>query len=123
MQYHPVIPWIGGKRRIADWILSKMPQHACYAEAFCGAAAIYFSKPPSKVEVINDINGELVNMYRIIQHHPEEFIRQFKWALSSRKVFEWEKKKVPETLTDIQRAARFFYLQKQAFGEIGRAHV
>ena len=93
-----------------------MPQHTCYVEAFCGAAAIYFAKPPSEVDVINDINGELVNMYRIIQHHPEEFIRQFKWALSSRQVFEWEQKKDPETLTDIQRAARFYYLQRQAFG-------
>lgn len=55
-------------------------------------------------------------MYRVIQHHPEELIRQFKWALSSRLYYEWEQKKDPETLTDIQRAARFYYLQKQAFG-------
>jgi DNA adenine methylase len=93
-----------------------MPQHTCYVEAFCGAAAIYFAKPPSEVEVINDINGELVNMYRVIKHHPEEFIRQFKWILTSRQHYEWEKEKVPETLTDIQRAARFYYLQKLAFG-------
>ena len=116
MKYHPVIPWIGGKGRISDWILSRFPAHKCYVEAFCGAAAIYFTKPPSEVEVINDINGELVNMYRVIQHHPEELIRQFKWALSSRLYYEWEQRKDPVTLTDIQRAARFYYLQKQAFG-------
>ncbi|TVO70916.1 DNA adenine methylase [Sedimenticola selenatireducens] len=116
MKYHPVVPWIGGKGRISDWILSRFPVHKCYVEAFCGAAAIYFTKPPSEVEVINDINGELVNMYRVIQHHPEEMIRQFKWALSSRQFYEWEQRKDPATLTDIQRAARFYYLQKQAFG-------
>lgn len=112
----PIIPWIGGKRRLAKPILEKFPARTCYVEAFCGAAAIFFCKEPSKVEVLNDINGELVNLYRVVQHHLEEFVRQFKWALSSRQIFEWEQRKDPETLTDIQRAARFFYLQKQAFG-------
>jgi DNA adenine methylase len=112
----PIIPWIGGKRRLSKPIFDKFPAHECYVEVFCGAAAIFFEKEPSEVEVINDINGDLVNLYRVVQHHLEEFVRQFKWALSSRQIFEWEQKKVPETLTDIQRAARFFYLQKLAFG-------
>jgi len=67
-------------------------------------------------EVLNDINGELVNLYRVVKHHLEEFVRQFKWALSSRQVFEWLKDTPAQTLTDIQRAARFFYLQHSAFG-------
>ncbi len=81
-----------------------------------GPAAIFFCRDPSEVEVINDINGELVNLYRVVQHHLEEFVRQFKWALTSRQVYEWEQQKVPETMTDIQRAARFYYLQRLAFG-------
>ncbi len=112
----PIIPWMGGKRRLAKSILQRFPDHTCYVEAFCGAAAIFFTKEPSEVEVINDINGELVNLYRVVQHHLEEFTRQFKWALTSRQIFQWEQTKRPETLTDIQRAARFFYLQKLAFG-------
>ena len=116
MNHYPVVPWMGGKGRLIDWIQGRMPIHQCYVEAFCGAAAIFFSKAPSEIEVLNDINGELVNMYRVIQHHPEELVRQFKWALSSRTVFDWERQKDPETLTDIQRAARFYYLQKLAFG-------
>lgn len=71
---------------------------------------------PARAEILNDINGELVNLYRVVQHHLEEFVRQFKWALSSRQVFEWLQDTVPDTLTDIQRAARFFYLQQHAFG-------
>lgn len=51
-----------------------------------------------------------------MQHHLEEFVRQFKWALSSRQVFKWLQETRPETLTDIQRAARFYYLQQSAFG-------
>lgn len=116
MSCAPIIPWIGGKRRLAPFILPLFPEHTCYVEPFCGAAALFFMKRPSDVEVINDINGELVNLYRIVQNHLEEFVRQFKWALTSRTVFEWEQAKVPRTLTDIQRAARFYYLQRNAFG-------
>ncbi|EJX4577402.1 DNA adenine methylase [Salmonella enterica] len=112
----PIVPWIGGKRRLAKHILPMFPAHTCYVEPFCGAAALYFLKIPSKTEVINDINGELVNLYRVVKHHLEEFVRQFKWALVSRQIFKWLQDTPEETLTDIQRAARFYYLQKQAFG-------
>lgn len=111
-----IIPWIGGKRRLADVILPKFPQHTCYVEPFAGGAALFFLKQPSDVEVLNDINGELVNLYRVVKNHLEEFVRQFKWALSSRQIYEWHQKTPPETMTDIQRAARFYYLQKLAFG-------
>ncbi len=90
MRPQPIIPWLGGKRRLAPFILPLFPDHTCYVEPFAGAAALFFLKEPSEVEVINDINGELVNLYRVVQHHLEEFVRQFKWALTSRKVFEWE---------------------------------
>lgn len=112
----PVIPWIGGKRRLAKYLLPMFPSHTCYCEPFCGAAAIFFLKSPSKVEVVNDINGELINLYRVIRHHLEEFLRQFRWSLVSRQMYKWLLDQPPEPLTDIQRAARFFYLQKLAFG-------
>jgi len=112
----PIVPWIGGKRRLAKHILPLFPEHTCYVEPFCGAAALYFLKAPTKVEVLNDVNGELVNLYRVVRHHLEEFVRQFKWALTSRQIFKWLQITPEETLTDIQRAARFFYLQKMAFG-------
>lgn len=112
----PIIPWMGGKRRLADLLIPRFPPHSCYVEVFAGGAALYFLRPPADVEVINDINGELVNLYRVVKHHLEEFVRQFKWALSSREVFKWLQDTPPETMTDVQRAARFFYLQHQAFG-------
>lgn len=117
MQAQPIIPWIGGKRRLADRIFPLFPRHSCYVEPFAGGAALFFLRPvPAEVEVLNDINGDLVNLYRVVQHHLEEFVRQFKWALSSRQVFKWLQETRPETLTDIQRAARFYYLQQSAFG-------
>ena len=107
---------MGGKRRLARHFLPLFPAHTCDVEPFCGAAALYFMKEPSKVEVINDIHGELINLYRVIKHHLDEFVRQFRWALVSRQIYRWMKDTPEETLTDIQRAARFFYLQKQALG-------
>lgn len=113
----PIIPWLGGKRRLADKLLPMFPPHECYVELFAGGAALYFLRQmPAPVEVLNDVNGELINLYRVVQHHLEEFVRQFKWAISSRQVFKWHQATPPETLTDIQRAARFFYLQHHAFG-------
>lgn len=112
----PVIPWLGGKRKLAKHILPHFPEHRCYVEPFCGAAALYFLKKPVKTEVLNDINGELVNLYRVLQHHLEEFIRQSKWALVSRQMYQWLQATPIDTLTDIQRAARFYYLQKLSFG-------
>jgi len=113
----PIIKWMGGKRRLADRILPLFPPHECYVEPFAGGAALFFMRPaPASVEVLNDINGDLINLYRVVQCHLEEFVRQFKWALSSRQVFKWLQETRPETLTDIQRAARFYYLQQSAFG-------
>lgn len=113
---NPIIPWMGGKRRLADILIPRFPPHTCYVELFAGGAALYFLRPPAQVEVINDINGDVVNLYRVVKHHLEEFVRQFKWALSSRELFKWIQDTPSETLTDVQRAARFFYLQQQCFG-------
>lgn len=112
----PLVPWIGGKRRLAKHLLPLFPEHECYVEPFCGAAALFFLKAPAKAEVINDINGDLVNLYRVVQHHLDEFIRQFRWALVSRQIWQWLEITPVETLTDIQQAVRFFYTQKLGFG-------
>lgn len=80
---------------------------------------LFMRSEPARVEVLNDVNNDLVNLYRVITHHLEEFVRQFKWSLISREMYRWAKLSEVQTLTDVQRAARFYYLQKMAFG--GRA--
>jgi DNA adenine methylase len=114
----PIIPWVGGKRRLLKHLLPLFErlEHRCYVEAFAGGAALLLARDPAPVEVLNDVNGELVRLYRCVQHHLDELVRQFRWALTSRQMFEWAQLQRPETLTDIQRAARFYYLQKLAFG-------
>ena len=63
MSAQPIIPWIGGKRRLADRIFPLFPQHSCYVEPFAGGAALFFLRPvPAEVEVLNDVNGDLINL-------------------------------------------------------------
>jgi len=77
---------------------------------------LFYAKEPSKVEAINDINGDLINLYKVVQNHLQEFCVQFRWTMSSRQMFEWLKQDYDlSLLTDIQRAARFYYLQKHSF--------
>jgi len=112
----PIIAWPGGKRRLLKYLLSDIPSHDSYVEVFGGGAALLLAKEPAHAEVLNDTHGELVRLYRCVQHHLDELVRQFRWALASREMFRWAQMQAPETLTDIQRAARFYYLQKLTFG-------
>ena len=84
----PLVPWMGGKRRLAKHLIPMFPEHSCYVELFAGGAALFFLRPqPAKCEVLNDIDGQLINLYRVVQHHFDEFVRQFDWILTSREVF------------------------------------
>lgn len=82
------IKWVGGKSRLRQQIIRLLPSHTCYVEPFCGAAWVLFAKPPSKVEIINDIDGDLINFFRVVKSNPEEFIQSFNWDLVSRSEFE-----------------------------------
>lgn len=112
------LSYIGGKSRLSSIITSMIPEgHNQYCEVFAGAAWILFRKEPSKYEAINDRDGDLIAFYRVLQNHLEEFLRQFKWLLSSREWFQdWKSQIEARGLTDIQRAARYYYLQRHCFG-------
>lgn len=118
MKHYPIFAWPGGKRRLAKKLLPIFESriHSCYVEAFAGGGSMLFMRSPVENEVLNDINADVVNLYRVVKNHLEEFIKQFHWGINSRQIFEWHKITPTEILTDIQRAARFYYLQKLAFG-------
>jgi DNA adenine methylase len=113
-----LLSYIGGKNRLAKRIIAIFPKHTTYVEAFAGGAQVIFKKEPSKVEVINDLDGEIVNFYRVCQNHHEELLRCFRFSLVSRKLFELQKMTDPRTLTDIQRAARYLYILKGSFASL-----
>jgi DNA adenine methylase len=110
------ISWVGGKSRLVKHILPLLPVHTCYCEVFAGAAWMLFRKPESKVEMINDINRDLITLYRVVKHHLDELVRQFRWLLISRDEFQRFLETPADVLTDIQRAARFYYLMRTGFG-------
>lgn len=70
-----VIKYPGAKWRIADWIISHMPEHKSYLEPFFGSGAVFFRKPPSRIETINDIDDNVVNLFRCVREDPERLAR------------------------------------------------
>jgi DNA adenine methylase len=110
----PVIRWAGGKTRLLKEILPLLRPHRTYVEAFAGGLAVFLAKERSKCEVINDINGDLVSLYRCAQFHLEALISEIQWTLNSRQ--ELDELIEQPGLTEIQRAARFFLRNRLSFG-------
>lgn len=115
----PVAGYIGGKRNLARRIcaiIDRVP-HSSYAEPFVGMGGIFLrrSRRP-KAEAINDISGDVATLFRILQEHYPYFIDMLRWRITSRAEFERLLGLDPDRLTDLQRAARFLYLQRLAFG-------
>jgi DNA adenine methylase len=110
------IKWVGGKSRLRKKIIEILPPHTCYVEPFAGAAWVLFSKPPSPVEVLNDIDQELITFFRVVKEKPEELIASFEWELVARAEFERLAALDPHLLTDVQRAHRFYYLIMAGWG-------
>jgi len=109
------LSYIGGKNRLAKRIIERFPKHTTYVEAFAGGGQVFFHKEPSTVEVLNDLDGEIVNFFRVCQSHSQELIRYCRFLLVSRKWFNLMRATDPAMLTDIQRAARYLYLLKNSF--------
>ncbi len=115
----PPAPYLGGKRLLAPKIVQRISEvpHGLYAEPFIGMGGIFFRRDRRPdAEVINDRNGEVVNLFRILQRHYPAFMDYLKFQLTSRREFERLTRTDPSTLTDLERAGRFLYLQRTAYG-------
>lgn len=114
---NPPIARMGGKSKLRDKIIQLLPEHRCYCEVFFGAGWVYFGKEPSRVEVINDRDSNLVNLFRVLKFHSQEFERLLKYEVNARDTFEFYKSSSVET--DIQKAVQFFYRVSNSFGSRG----
>lgn len=110
------IRWVGGKSRLRKDIIPLIPEHSCYVEPFAGGAWVLFGKKPSPVEVLNDIDQELINFFRVLKNQPESLIQSFEWELVSRAEFERLAQCDPLTLSEVERAHRFYYILMAGWG-------
>src|SRR5690349_21814608 len=114
----PLAKYIGGKRRLAQQVIAAIEKHPhqLYGEAFVGMGGVFLRRRQApKVEVINDLNSDVATFFRILQRHYQAFMDMLKWQITSRSEFERLRLQDPGTLTDLERAARFLYLQRLAF--------
>lgn len=115
----PVAPWIGGKRALSKRLVELIGRtpHGLYAEPFVGMGGVFLRRDRRpRAEYINDISEDVTTLFRVLQRHYQAFLDMILWQLASRA--EWERLMAtdPATLTDLERAARFLYLQRLAFG-------
>lgn len=114
------ITYYGGKQKLATIILNQIPQHKLYCEPFIGGAAIFFAKPPSQIEVINDVNSELVNFYKVVQNDFVSLEKEVQISLHSRDLFRKASViyKNPDMFSEIKRAWAVWCLAAQGFAGI-----
>lgn len=115
----PAAPYMGGKRRLAERVIARIAAvpHEAYVEPFVGMGGVFLRRPfRAKAEVINDISRDVATLFRVLQRHYVPLMDMLRWQLTSRAEFERLKDAMPDTLTDLERAARFLYLQRTAFG-------
>jgi DNA adenine methylase len=115
----PVAPYQGGKRNLARRIIERIGQveHTIYAEPFVGMGGVFLRRPwRAKAEVINDISADVATLFRVLQRHYVPLMDLLRWQITSRAEFDRLLAAVPDTLTDLERAARFLYVQRLTWG-------
>jgi DNA adenine methylase len=115
----PPAPYIGGKKNLSKRLVARIDQvpHLSYAEVFVGMGGVFFRRERRpKAEVINDWSEDVSTFFRVLQHHYVAFLDMIRFQIGGRAGFEKLSALDPASLTDLQRSARFLYLQRQAFG-------
>ena len=111
------IAYAGGKGNMVAKLLPLIPTHHIYCEPFFGGGSLFFAKAPAKVEIINDLNSDLVNMYRVLRD-PDKFVqfqRLVSLTLYSREEFYTCRDTIQDSKTDVERAYKYFIKMRQSF--------
>ena len=110
-----ILKYPGAKNRIADWICGYIPQHEVYLELFAGSLAVFFAKAPSRIETVNDLDGNVVNYFRVIRDKHEELMEALKLTPYARDEY-YAAFKESEDDTDVEKARKFAVRCWQGFG-------
>lgn len=109
-----VFGWYGGKYNHLDWLLPCLPQSHHYCEPFAGSAAALLNRAPSPVETYNDIDGDLVNFFRVLRERQDDLVRVIALTPFSREEFHRAINGVTQGITELERARRFYIRARQA---------
>lgn len=111
------LTYYGGKQKLVTTILPVIPEHTLYNEPFAGGAAIFFAKPPSEVEVLNDANKELITFYKVVQNDFINLEKEVRITLHSRTVHQDARVVVsyPHLFSDLKVAWAIYVLSSQSF--------
>lgn len=105
-------PYFGGKFSHLDWLLPLLPPSYHYCEPFAGSGAVILNRSPSQIETYNDLDGEIVNFFKVLRSQKEELIEQISLTPFSRKEFT-QACDVDNTLSELERARRLYIRAKQ----------
>jgi DNA adenine methylase len=108
-----ILHYPGSKWSMADWIISHMPPHTTYLEPFFGSGAVLFRKSPSVIETVNDLDGNVVNLFRVIRDRPDELAHVLQWTPYARDEYYTA---YDDAGDDLERARRFLVRMWQAIG-------
>ena len=109
-----ILKYPGAKNRIADWIIKYIPKHKLYCEPFFGSGAVFFNKKPSYLEIINDLDDEVVNFFKVLRDDGDKLANLISLTPYSRE--EYKRAYILEDISDIERARRFAVKCWQGFG-------
>jgi DNA adenine methylase len=99
----PILKYPGAKWRLAKWILEQMPPHQVYLEPYFGSGAVFFNKPPVGIETINDIDGDVVNLFKVIREKPAELARLIEFTPWARDEYYESYHRTGDNLEDARR--------------------
>lgn len=116
-----VLRYPGSKGKLTPWINSYIPKHKIYIDAFFGGGSIFFSKLPSQIEIINDIDRNVTTAYKVLRDKPDELIRAIELTPYSRDEYDLSYK-IETNLDEVERARRFFVRCWQGYGSSNLYH-
>jgi DNA adenine methylase len=116
----PAFAYYGGKTGLAQRIVSLMPAHRVYIEPFAGSAAVLVAKPPSTHEILNDVDGEIVNFFTVLRTRPDDLELACRLTPYSRDEYAAARAADPDELDPVERARRWWVLSTQSFGQTAK---
>lgn len=109
----PPLRYMGSKWMLADWIIAQFPSHDSYVEPYCGGAAVFFRKMPSRIETLNDLDGRISTFFRVLRNRTEQLVQAVDLTPYSRA--EYDLSFVPAD-DELEQARRFYVQSRMAYG-------